>query len=60
MEKFLNYTSLAIKLLTVALGAATVGDATLLHMDPALMGKLVAGLGTAALVVKTLQVKTAA
>lgn len=60
MEKALSYAALAIKTLTVILGALTATDATLLHLTTGALGSLVGGLGTAGLVVHTLQAQTTA
>lgn len=60
MEKALNYAALAIKALTVILGALTATDASMLHLSAGALGTVVGGLGTAGLVVHTLQAQTAA
>jgi len=57
MEKVLNILSFVIKLATVGLGGLGVADIPLLHLDVGTLGKVVSGLGTAALVVKGLQIK---
>lgn len=59
MDKVLNYAALAIKALTVILGALTATDASLLHLSTTVVGTIVGGLGTAGLVVHTLQATAA-
>lgn len=60
MEKTLNYAALLIKALTVILGGLTATDASLLHLTTGTLGAVVGGLGTAGLIVHTLQAQTAA
>ncbi len=60
MEKTLDYLALAIKAITVILGGLTATDATLLHLSVGAIGTIVGGLGTAGLIVHTLQAQAAA
>ena len=60
MDKALNYAALLLKALTVVLGGLTATDASLLHLSTAALGTIVGGLGTAGLVVHTLQANSAA
>jgi hypothetical protein len=57
MEKVLNILSLIIKVATIALGGVTASDAAAVHIDVVTLGKIVSGLGSAALGVKFLQAK---
>lgn len=59
MKKVLDILSAVLKLATIVVGSlATSPDAAvLLHLDGPMLGKIVAGLGTAASLVKLGQVK---
>lgn len=59
MEKALNYAALLIKALTIILGGLTATDASLLHLTTGALGTIVGGLGTAGLVVHTMQAQAA-